>query len=90
MMMPQPQHVPEGSVIIAPADVYAEVVKLTQVVTQLVERDNADRKQYDQLATDVSELKRDLSSLKVKVYGIATVFTSVGAAVGSAISTLIR
>ena len=88
--MTQQPHVPEGSVIIAPADVYAEVVKLTQVVTQLVERDNADRKQNDQLASDVSDLKRDLEALKVKVYGIAAVFTAVGAAVGSAVSPLIR
>lgn len=64
--------IPEGSIIITPQEVYAEVRALTKVVGELVAQDKADTTRVD-----ISALQKDVSTLKKVCWLLA------GAALGS-------
>lgn len=72
-MSTSPQQVPEGAIIITPAEVYAEVRSLTEVVRELVAKDRADN-----TAAEMAELKKDVTTLKRAMWVLAGALLAYG------------
>lgn len=81
----QPTVVPEGSVIITPAQVYTEVRLLTEQVRTLIARDTADAAERAETRARLDALEARVRSVEQKVW----VASGAAAAVGSAAATFI-
>lgn len=79
--MSNPTSIPEGSVIITPTEIYAKVNTLTEVVTQLLARDEADQvRQADlkeattrreaEAAVRESDRKAELEAIKIRLSAV--------------------
>jgi len=88
-------HIPEGSVVITPTEIYAKVNTLTDVVTQLLARDEADQiRQADQkeaavrreteVAKREAEIRAEVTAIKLDVAAIRrTMYFISGLAAGA-------
>lgn len=69
-----PDHIPEGSVIITPAQVYDKVNKLTEAVTEMLARDQADevaaRRREAEDNRRESDRKAEIKALEVRVTAV--------------------
>lgn len=79
--------IPEGSVVITPAQVYEKVVTLTEVVTKLVAADEADTTDRADLRTRVSDLEKDVINIKQKLWFVAGICSAAGGGLGSALAS---
>ncbi|WP_157514998.1 hypothetical protein [Nocardioides sp. J54] len=79
--------VPDGSVIIPPAQVYEKVVTLTEVVTKLVAADEAEANDRAELRARVGELEKDVSAIKQKLWFVAGICSAAGGGLGSALAS---
>ncbi|HEX6684538.1 MAG TPA: hypothetical protein VF062_17170 [Candidatus Limnocylindrales bacterium] len=82
-------HVPEGSVIITPAEVYARVVALTDVVTKMVAADQADAESRAELKSRLGKVEQDVLTIKQKLWFVAGACSAVGGGVGSAVAAIL-
>lgn len=78
-----PPQIPEGSVIITPAEVYAEVKSLTDAVRDLIASDKADGVERTKLELRVDKLDTRLTAVERKML----LFTGAAAAAGAGIGT---
>jgi hypothetical protein len=76
--------VPEGSVIITPAEIYAKVMTLTEAVQQMVAKEQAST-----LASDVSDLKVRVRALEMKVWMVAGAAAAMGSGLGTFLAKLL-
>lgn len=78
-------HIPEGSVVITPAQVYAEVVRLTEAVNKLVVKDESDPlpARVDALEAEVRGLGGRLTSVERKLYLAAGAAAALGGLAGN-------
>lgn len=75
--------IPGGSIIITPAEVYAKVTSLTDVVTELVAADKADERRQAELAVKVERLEERMTAVERKLL-LATGFAAaIGGGIGS-------
>lgn len=81
--------VPEGSVIITPAEVYKTVIGLTDAVTQMVAADKAEAETRAEMKTRLGKVEDDLVSIKQKLWFVAGVCSALGGGVGSAVASLL-
>jgi hypothetical protein len=79
---------PEGSIIITPAEVYAKVTGLTDVVTELVATDRADERQRAELKVKVERLEDRLGAIERKIWIAAGAAAALGGTLGSWLPTL--
>lgn len=79
--------VPEGSVIIPPAQVYEKVVTLTEVVTKLVAADEAEANDRADLRTRVGQLEADVNAIKQRLWFVAGICSALGGGLGSALAS---
>lgn len=70
--------VPEGSVIITPAEIYAKVMMLTEAVQQMVAKEQAST-----VMADVSDLKTRVRALEMKVWMVAGAAAAMGSGLGT-------
>lgn len=78
-----PQPVPEGSIIITPAQVYEKVTTLTDVVTRMVARDEADKESKTALAAEVTALAVRVSAIEKKIWMVTGAAAAAGGVLGS-------
>lgn len=99
MSVPQHGNIPEGSIIITPAEVYAKVTSLTDVVTKLVAQDEAEQgraaevKQHGELlaaevkqkadAAEVKELAGRVSAIEKKIWLVTGAAAAAGGLLGN-------
>jgi hypothetical protein len=76
--------VPECSVIITPAEIYAKVMTLTEAVQQMVAKEQAST-----LASDVSDLKVRVRALEMKVWMVAGAAAAMGSGLGTFLAKLL-
>lgn len=76
-------HIPEGSIVITPTEVYNEVKSLTDVVRQMVAQDAAELESRRELKTRVDALDTRLTAVERKML----LFTGAAAAAGAGIGT---
>jgi len=76
-------HVPEGSIIITPTEVYNEVKSLTEAVRELVAADHADQASRAELKLRVDQIDTRLSAVEKKML----LFTGFAAAAGAGVGT---
>lgn len=81
--------VPEGSVVITPAEVYSKVVALTEVVTQMVAADKAEAETRADLKTRVAQVEQDVISIKQRLWFVAGVCSAAGSGFGSAVVSVL-
>lgn len=82
-MTPTPSPIPEGSIIITPAEVYNEVKSLTDAVRSLIASDAADVLARNTLQEHVDKLDTRLSAVERKML----LFTGAAAALGAGVGT---
>jgi len=83
--------IPEGSIIITPVEVYAEVRTLTEIVRELVGNDKAEVRDRAALKAEVDRLRTDVDGIQRKIWFASGVAAAAGGGIGSAIaSTLLR
>lgn len=78
--------VPEGSVVITPAEVYNEVRDLTREVRDLVTADKAEQRERAKLEARVDNLDTRVTALERKVWFVAGICAAVGGTAGSALA----
>lgn len=83
-------HVPDGSIIITPSEVYAEVKALTEVVRQLVARDEAEKADRDRLALEVADLAKRLNWVEQKIWIASGFCAAAGSGIGAVVVSLIN
>lgn len=79
--------VPEGSVVIAPAEVYARVLTLTDVVTKLVAADETETESRRDMKARLERAEQDISAIKQKIWFVAGVCSAFGGGIGSALAS---
>lgn len=85
--------IPEGSVVITPAEVYTEVVTLTKAVTKLLATDEADARERARVVAELADhgreieaLKAEIGSVKQKLWFVAGLASAGGAGLGSIVA----
>lgn len=81
--------VPEGSVIITPAEVYSRVVALTDVVTKMVAADQAESEARADMKARLKTVEDDVSSIKQKLWFVAGICSAAGGGLGSALASVL-
>lgn len=74
--------IPEGSIIITPAEVYAEVKALTNKVTELLAADHAKTKESTDLGRRLDQLEPRVTKLENKVWLAAGFCAALGSGIG--------
>jgi hypothetical protein len=87
-MSPQPS-IPEGSVVITPAEVYAKVVELTTVVTKMVAADEAEKNDRSKIEARLTTVENRVTSLNNRLWFIAGIASAAGGGIGSGIAALL-
>lgn len=77
------QQIPEGSIVITPAEVYAKVTSLTDAVRDLIASDKAEEHARAELRLKVEQLDTRLTAVEKKML----LFTGAAAAAGAGIGT---
>lgn len=80
--------VPDGSIIITPAEVYADVKSLTDQVRTLLARDEAEREDRDRDRSRLDAVESRLSKVEQKVWLASGACAAVGAVAGVIAPTL--
>ena len=81
--------IPEGSIIITPAEVYAKVTALTDAVTELVATDKAEQKDRAALEAKVERIDSRLSAVEKKLWMITGAAAAAGGVLGSWLPTVL-
>lgn len=81
--LPEPIQVPEGSVVITPAQVYNEVIHCTRSVEKLITENKQDRRDQDKLEDRVDRLDGRLSAVERRLWMITGAASAVGGILGS-------
>lgn len=87
--MPLPENVPEGSIVITPSEVYADVKTLTERVTTLLARDEAERDDRERDRTRLDSIDSRLSKVEQKVWLAAGFCAAIGGG-ASALASLLN
>lgn len=82
--------IPEGSVVISPADIYAEVRSLTTAVQALVATDKAEANDRAAMAARVEHLDTRLSAVERKLWMVTGAAASVGGLLGAWLPTVLN
>ena len=82
--------IPEGSVVISPADIYAEVRSLTKAVTDLVATDKAEANDRADLRAKVTQLDARLSAVERKLWMVTGAAAAVGGSLGAWVPTILN
>lgn len=69
--------IPEGSVVITPAQVYDKVITLTEQVTKLLASEEQDKKAREDFKSDLDKLRERVGALEQKVW-LAAGFCAAG------------
>jgi hypothetical protein len=83
------QSVPDGSVIITPAEVYSKVVALTEVVTKMVATDEADATSRKNLERRLGKVEDDVAAIKQRLWFVAGIASAAGGGIGSALAAVL-
>jgi hypothetical protein len=83
------QQVPEGSVIITPAEVYRTVIALTEEVTKMVAADAADVDSRKKLEDRVSRVEDKVTTINNRLWFVAGLASAVGGSIGSALAAVL-
>lgn len=78
--------VPDGSVIITPAEVYARVVALTEAVTKMVAADEAESSTRAEDRIRLAKVEEEVASIKQRLWFVAGICSAAGGGLGSAIA----
>lgn len=81
------QPIPEGSIIITPAEVYAKVTALTDAVTELVATDKAEAKERAELKAKVEGIETRLTAVERKIWMVTGAAATAGGLLGSWLPT---
>lgn len=81
--------IPEGSIIITPAEVYAKVTGLTDVVTKLVAQDEAEQGRAIRLEQKVDALDNRVSAIEKKIWIVTGFAAAAGGLVGNWLPTVL-
>jgi len=79
--------VPEGSIIITPAEVYTKVTSLTDVVTKMVAQDEAAQGHAKRLEDKVDGLDKRVSAIEKKIWIVTGFAAAAGGLVGNWLPT---
>ena len=82
--------IPEGSVVISPADIYAEVRSLTKAVTDLVATDKAEANDRADLRAKVTQLDTRLSAVERKLWMVTGAAAAAGGGLGAWLPSLLN
>lgn len=74
--------VPEGSIIITPAQVYAEVRSLTEAVRTLITHEETDRQERLRIETEVTQLDLRVDALERKLWMASGFCAAAGSLMG--------
>lgn len=83
------QHIPEGSIVITPAEVYSKVTALTDAVTELVATDKAEQRERAALAAQVAALAVRVSAVEKKIWMVTGAAAAIGGTLGSWLPTVL-
>lgn len=89
---PPPTHatIPEGSIIITPAEVYGKVTGLTSSVEKLILQNEQAIKDRTEDRTDFKELEGRVSGLERKLWIFTGAAATLGGTIGSWLPTVLR
>ena len=82
--------IPEGSVVISPADIYAEVRSLTKAVTELVGSDKAEAAERATLRAKVEQIDTRLTAVERKLWMVTGAAAAVGGGMGAWLPSLLN
>lgn len=83
------QQIPEGAIIITPAEVYGKVTGLTSSVEKLIIQNEQQIEDRKEDRADFKELESRVSSLERKVWMIAGAAATLGGTLGSWLPTVL-
>jgi len=83
-------HIPEGSVVITPAEIFTEVRTLTVEVRDLITADKAEQRDRAKLETRVESLDTRLTAVERRIWLITGAAATAGGAIGSALLPLLK
>lgn len=81
--------IPEGSIVITPAQVYDKVVQLTEQVTKLIAQDAAEVSDRTDLKVRVEKIETRVRSLENKVWLASGFCAALGSGIGAAAARLL-
>lgn len=82
--------IPDGSIVITPSEVYADVKALTDQVTKLLARDEAEREDRDRDRTRLDKIEIRLSKVEQKIWLASGFCAAIGSGAGATLVSLIR
>jgi vacuolar-type H+-ATPase subunit D/Vma8 len=75
--------IPEGSIVITPAQVYEKVTSLTDVVTKLVAQDEAEQGRAARLEQKVDAIDGRVSAIEKKIWIVTGFAAAAGGLLGN-------
>jgi hypothetical protein len=81
--------IPEGSIVITPADMYGEVKALTIAVRDLIASDKAESSERAELKAEVRRLRVEVDAINKKLWMMTGAAAAVGGGLGSWLPTML-